>query len=113
LVKDNFRKVDEVILKIDIEGSEYDVFTKMLRDGTFELVDKLYGEFHEWGHPNPKDAKGLITSQLKARYDLRMMDWKAEDHPLIEDIDAPKALLNSGGMLHFGCQKDQYALDGK
>jgi FkbM family methyltransferase len=45
-IKENFSKEDHVILKLDVEGAEYEIIKKMDDDGTFELVDKLYGEIH-------------------------------------------------------------------
>ena len=33
-------KDDYVILKLDVEGAEYDILKKMLVDGTFEWIDK-------------------------------------------------------------------------
>lgn len=35
-----------VVLKLDIEGAEYEVLKKMLRDGSIRLINELYAEFH-------------------------------------------------------------------
>ena len=43
---DNFDPDDEIILKMDIEGSEYKVLNKMIDDETIKYIDKLYIEFH-------------------------------------------------------------------
>jgi FkbM family methyltransferase len=42
----NYTKSDVVYVKFDIEGAEYPVLEKMLKDGTMTLVDRLYIEFH-------------------------------------------------------------------
>ena len=43
----NFNKDDYIILKMDIEGSEYDILPKMLEDGLFDgYINTLYGEWH-------------------------------------------------------------------
>lgn len=39
-------KDDYVIVKMDIEGAEFPVLEKMLSDGTAEIPDKLFVEFH-------------------------------------------------------------------
>ena len=39
-IQENTRKEDYVIFKLDVEGAEFDVIKKMLKDGTFEWVDK-------------------------------------------------------------------------
>jgi len=43
---DNFNKKDEIVLKIDIEGEEYNLLTDMLKTGAIEYVDKIYCEWH-------------------------------------------------------------------
>lgn len=45
-IKENFSQEDYIILKLDIEGAEYEVLNKMLRDNTIEYVNKLYIEWH-------------------------------------------------------------------
>ena len=47
----NFSEKDNIILKMDIEGSEYDVLEKMIKDGSIYLINELWIEFH------PKKAK--------------------------------------------------------
>ena len=41
------KKEDYVIIKMDIEGAEFDVIEKMILDQTIKLVDELHVEFHE------------------------------------------------------------------
>ena len=90
---------------------------------------------------------------MQVEHNLSMLQWKAEDEPLIEvylarvcahayartqalasthacartctctctalwspsmqDLNAASLLQGSGGMLHFGCEKDKYALQGQ
>lgn len=45
-LKNNIKSYYKVILKLDIEGAEYDVLTKLLKDGTIKYINKLYVEFH-------------------------------------------------------------------
>lgn len=45
-IKDNFNKNDYIILKMDIEGAEYDVLTKMIKKGSINYINKAYIEFH-------------------------------------------------------------------
>lgn len=44
---ENFNPEDEIILKMDIEGSEYDVLEKMLQDGSMFYINQLWVEFHK------------------------------------------------------------------
>lgn len=43
---DNFTKEDYIILKMDIEGAEYDVLEKMIIDGSINYIKKAFVEFH-------------------------------------------------------------------
>ena len=46
-ILENFSKSDFIIIKMDIEGSEYDVIPKLLEDGLFDgYINLLYGEWH-------------------------------------------------------------------
>jgi FkbM family methyltransferase len=42
----NFENSDEKILKIDIEGKEYDLLEKMIEDGSLQCIDELFCEWH-------------------------------------------------------------------
>jgi FkbM family methyltransferase len=42
----NFKKDDYIILKIDIEGAEYDLLNHMLSTNCLEYIDDLFVEFH-------------------------------------------------------------------
>lgn len=45
-IKHAFSKDDYIILKMDIEGAEYKVISKMIIDGSFDYIDKLLIEWH-------------------------------------------------------------------
>ena len=49
-------------VKMDIEGSEWEVCKKMLEDGTFEYIDHLFIEFH--GPNKIERGKSLISTIL-------------------------------------------------
>lgn len=58
---ENFKKEDYVVLKLDIEGAEYEVLDKMLKDNSISLIDVLYIEFHNIRvHINPEKDNELI-----------------------------------------------------
>lgn len=40
------RHYDRIVLKLDVEGAEYDILEKMLADETIGLIETLYCEFH-------------------------------------------------------------------
>lgn len=45
-LKENFTEEDHVILKLDVEGAEYEILNKLIEDNTIKLVKEFYGEFH-------------------------------------------------------------------
>ena len=48
-IKQTFDINDYIILKLDIEGAEYDVIEKLYEDGNINMISELWGEWHE-GH---------------------------------------------------------------
>lgn len=45
-ILDNFSKEDHLVVKLDIEGAEYEVLDKMILDGSLDYVDTLIVEWH-------------------------------------------------------------------
>ena len=45
-ILENFDETDHIVLKLDIEGAEYQVVDKMHRDGSLKYVSEFYGELH-------------------------------------------------------------------
>ena len=47
-IKENFDKEDYIILKLDVEGAEYDILPHLLEEGIFDgWVSELFGEWHQ------------------------------------------------------------------
>ncbi|XP_063717457.1 uncharacterized protein LOC134844620 isoform X3 [Symsagittifera roscoffensis] len=80
----NFKVQDEVILKIDIEGAEYNVIKKLLDDGTFKLVDQFFLEFHDWQPTGwSKADKDSLRARMKSEK-VVYSQWDAE-YPEVPD----------------------------
>jgi FkbM family methyltransferase len=45
-IRHTFHKTDHIVVKMDIEGAEYAVLEKMLREGSIDYVSELIVEFH-------------------------------------------------------------------
>ena len=46
-IKNNFNIQDYIVLKMDIEGAEYDVLPHLINEGIFDgWVDEIFGEWH-------------------------------------------------------------------
>lgn len=55
----NVSATDTVIVKMDIEGSEYGILDKLIDTGAIYLIDHLFVEWHDW----------LMPASYKARHD--------------------------------------------
>ena len=71
---DNLDPDDEIILKMDIEGSEYEVLHKMIDDGTIKFIDKLYIEFHWRKVGLTLDDHKFLIERLG---DIEINEWDA------------------------------------
>lgn len=59
-IKETFSDEDYIILKLDIEGAEYEVLNKMIEDGTVNMIKEFWGEWH---HEKIQDQRTLELSK--------------------------------------------------
>ena len=75
-VRSEFRKEDFIILKMDIEGAEYQVLEKMIIDGTIAYIDELLIEFH-WDKIGMKqEVHDRLVHQIKS-LGIHPVEWDA------------------------------------
>lgn len=77
-IKETFEKEEDyLILKLDIEGAEYEVLNKMIEDGTIDMIDEFWGEWH---HTKIQDPKTLSLSNKVYDYlrdnNIRFNEWE-------------------------------------
>ncbi|AXK35606.1 FkbM family methyltransferase [Streptomyces armeniacus] len=66
---------DEVTVKMDIEGAEYPVLSRMLHDGTLGLITTLHIEWHHDRFPAmPRAEHDQLFAEVSARIDVR--EWE-------------------------------------
>jgi hypothetical protein len=75
----NFDSEDFIVLKMDIEGAEYEVLQKMFDDGSIEMIDRLYIDLHQ----QVKEGITLEThlevlEKLVMNYNIKPYRWSAE-----------------------------------
>jgi FkbM family methyltransferase len=73
-IMDNFSKEDHIVMKMDIEGSEYKVLPKMIHDGSIDYINSIYVEWHDWQMPNKHGETQLLKSIFKKK-NLNIIDW--------------------------------------
>jgi FkbM family methyltransferase len=75
-IKNNLNQSDYIILKMDIEGAEYEVLQKMMEDGTIRYIDQLYIEFHYEKITMPREIHDQLLNKL-TQCSLGIKDWDA------------------------------------
>ena len=77
-ILENFDKKNYIILKIDIEGSEYDVIDDLSKKGIFNSIDLFFAEIH--GSKTGKslnDSINLINKVSSCGH--KIYEWEAKD----------------------------------
>ena len=68
-------RYDHLVLKLDVEGAEYDILEKMLQDGTLACLDRLHCEFHVRKMEMDPARHDRILAAVQAEVAVR--DWDA------------------------------------
>jgi len=76
-IMSNFNKDDFIVLKLDVEGAEYDILPKMIEDGSMQYVNELLIEFHnkKCGHTLREDR--MLTEKINS-YGIPITEWDAD-----------------------------------
>lgn len=65
-IMENFDNNDQIVLKMDIEGSEYKVIPKMIEDGSINYINHLIIEWHDWVLPTYKEKTVELKNKLNS-----------------------------------------------
>ena len=82
-VKKNFNKEDFILVKCDIEGSEYAILPDILEN--FEYFNEMFIEFHYNRWMNPSNYLKKIWVNLKKPRYFNIKHKKIR-HPIVKDI---------------------------
>lgn len=74
----NFNKEDRIIVKMDIEGSEYDTLQKMIDDGAVDYIDHISVEWHSRFFINKAEIEERERKLIETleKYDMSLESWK-------------------------------------
>jgi len=70
-ILNNFKKEDNIIIKMDIEGAEYKVLNKMIEDDSLSHINQLVVEFHD---EKTGENKESIMKEINNR-SINFSDW--------------------------------------
>jgi hypothetical protein len=71
-ILDNFSKDDFIVIKMDIEGSEFEVLDKMFKDGSIDYVNTMFVEWHD-------DMRSISSTQLQENIiqkGIQLSSWR-------------------------------------
>jgi FkbM family methyltransferase len=77
-IANHCKDCDFVAIKLDIEGAEYAVLEKMIREGTIDLVDQLFIEWHARFFPDKEiywEKENQIIKILRNK-NIKIVRWK-------------------------------------
>ncbi|XP_035667436.1 uncharacterized protein LOC118410064 [Branchiostoma floridae] len=108
-IQENTALEDYVIFKLDVEGAEYEILEKMVKEGTFRWVDKFYGEFHDsfpipgWSVQRKQQLRSTLNSQ-----GIKMLDWageykKYQDMEELHKVEIPEGTPGAAGVVYSNC----------
>lgn len=73
---DDFDDEDYLVVKLDIEGSEYFVIEDLFITGKIEMIDELYIEWHDHFFPHFKDLGNELRGKLAKLKNTKVRnDW--------------------------------------
>jgi FkbM family methyltransferase len=75
-VRKNTTIFDYVILKLDVEGAEYDILEKMIRDRTIRRIKRLFIEWH-WQRIGVSLERHETLVRELSRRRLPILEWDA------------------------------------
>ncbi|XP_035662768.1 uncharacterized protein LOC118406650 [Branchiostoma floridae] len=110
-IQENTTPEDYVIFKLDVEGAEYEILEKMIKEGTFKWIDKFYGEFHgSLPVPNWPIERRLELKSTLASLGIKQIDWAAQnkryhDMELLQKSDVPFDAPGVAGDVYSNCSR--------
>lgn len=75
-LKEHTNRLDYIILKLDVEGAEYDVLEKLIRDRTIRRINHLFVEWHWQRVGVPEERHGELLRNLR-RLRVPILEWDA------------------------------------
>jgi FkbM family methyltransferase len=79
-IKTTFDKTDFIMLKLDVEGSEYEILQKMLDDNTLDYINVLAIEYHWHKCGVSEEEHNRIVKEVAAKVKYINDTWDATGH---------------------------------
>jgi len=76
ILQNHLKDTDYCVLKVDIEGSEYDLFDDLYSTGQLKRVDQVYLELHDWKTRRDDKRDKRLFAQLQ-EFGITARSWDA------------------------------------
>lgn len=73
-INNNFSINDYIVLKLDVEGAEYDIIPKMIKNKTFLMINELHMEWHPNWCKIPDRVGKELTKKIKKDFNIIIND---------------------------------------
>ncbi len=78
-IKTNFSLEDYIILKLDVEGVEYDILPHLIETQTSQYINELYGEIHLPRRLKKPKGSDIELNNLLVNHNFILKNWCAEE----------------------------------
>ena len=78
-LRENTNAFDYIILKLDVEGAEYDILEKMIRDRTIRRINHLFIEWH-WDRVGISEDRHRTLLRALLRRRVPIFEWDANGY---------------------------------
>lgn len=75
-LKEHATSRDYVVLKLDVEGAEYDILESLVKTGAIKLIDRLFVEWHWQKISIPKERHDRVIESLNS-HRIPIEEWDA------------------------------------
>lgn len=77
-IQKNFSKEDFIVIKMDIEGSEYETLKRLITTDVIDYIDDLYVEWHNRCFPDPSamiELESKLIGEIENR-GVKLESWR-------------------------------------
>lgn len=89
-VSSNFDKNDYIIVKMDIEGAEYEILKKMLVENTIDYINEFWVEWHFTNQQKYYNIANQFAKLITQR-GIKLVDWDAMHAPYLLETNCSES----------------------
>jgi len=89
-ISSNFNKDDYIVVKMDIEGAEYEILKKMLVENTMDYINEFWVEWHFTYQPKYSSLAANLAKLITQR-GIKLVDWDAMHPPYLLETNCSES----------------------